>query len=68
VEIKIYDNVLLKSGHTAHIVEIWELGVAYEADIDNGHGEYVTDTIKHSDIVEILTNEKLVPPVICATA
>jgi len=52
MEINIYDKVLLKNGRTAHIVEIWDLGVAYEADIDIGHGEYVTGTIKHNDIVE----------------
>lgn len=34
MNIKEYDKVLLKTGEIAYIVEIWEQGIAYEADID----------------------------------
>ena len=34
MKIDIFDKVLLKNGETAYIVEIYEQGVAYEADID----------------------------------
>ncbi len=49
-----YDKVLLKTGETAYIVEIWEQGVAYEADIDKKDGSIETDTIKHEDIEKIV--------------
>ena len=52
--IKQYDKVLLKTGETAYIVEIWEQGVAYEADIDKKNGSIETDTIKHADIVKVI--------------
>jgi len=42
---------LCKNEKTAHIVEIYVHDVAYEADIDEGDGEYMTDTIKQSDIL-----------------
>jgi len=54
VKIEKYDIVLLKNEKTAHIVEIWEPGIAYEADIDDD-GEYITDTIKQDDILVNLT-------------
>lgn len=50
MEIKLYDKVRLKSGETASIVEIYEAGVAYEADIDRLDGRIETDTIRHEDI------------------
>ena len=53
MEIKLYDKVKLKDGRKASIVEIYEQGKAYEADIDE-KDECITDTIKHSDIIEIL--------------
>jgi len=55
MEIKLYDRVRLKSGETASIVEIYEAGVAYEADIDRSDGRIETDTIKHEDIVATIT-------------
>jgi len=62
--IKMFDKVRLKNGKTAHIVEIYEQGAAYEADIDDGDGEYTTDTIKQADIQyvfpEILENRAVV--------
>ncbi len=55
--IKLYDEVKLKDGREAHIVEIYEQGVAYEADIKLPDGEYDTDTVKHEEIMEILSNK-----------
>jgi len=55
VILELYDKVKLKNGKVAHIVEIYEHGVAYEADIDEGDDEYTTDTIKHNDILYAFT-------------
>ena len=56
--IKMYDVVRLKNGKEATIVEIYEQGKAYEADIlidDTGeYPEYETETIKYEDIQEII--------------
>ena len=55
---KLYDRVILKTGETARIVEIYEFGTAYEADIDKDNGEYVetiTETIYQEDIAKIIT-------------
>lgn len=58
MEIKQYDKVKLKNGKEATIVEVYEQGKAYEADIlvdDSGeYPEYETDTIKHEDIETII--------------
>ena len=43
MDIKLYDKVRLKTGETASIVEIYEIGVAYEADIDRMDGSIDTD-------------------------
>lgn len=54
---RLYDTVILKTGEMAHIVEIYESGVAYEADIDKDVGDYietVTETIKQDDIEKIV--------------
>lgn len=51
--IKLYDKVELKTGETAHIVEIYEQGVEYEADIFDGE-DYTTDTIKQENIKKII--------------
>ncbi|MDR0293928.1 MAG: hypothetical protein LBH95_07240 [Oscillospiraceae bacterium] len=51
--IKQYDHIKLKSGKHAVIVEIWEQGVSYEADIEVAPGEYETKTIKHTDIESV---------------
>ena len=57
-KIKQYDKVRLKNGKEATIVEVYEQGKAYEADIlvdDSGeYPEYETDTIKHEDIETII--------------
>jgi hypothetical protein len=49
--LELYDKAQLKSGETAPIVEIYEQGVAYEANIFVSNGEYKTDTIQQADIV-----------------
>lgn len=58
MQIKMYDKVKLKNGRKATIVEIYEQGKAYEADIlidDEGeYPEYETDTIKHEDIERVI--------------
>ena len=51
--LKQYDHIKLKSGEHAVIIEIWEEGVAYEADIEEALGEYRTETIQHSDIKSV---------------
>lgn len=53
MKLKMFDKVKLKDGRTAIIVEIYEQGVAYEADI-SCEEEYITDTIKHEDILEVV--------------
>lgn len=50
-----YDKVRLRTGGTASIVEIYEPGVAYEADIDRADGSIETDTIKQEDILAAIT-------------
>ena len=54
MEIKMFDKIRLKSGENAHIVEIYEPKVAYEADIYDKDGHTRTDTIKHSDIAGVI--------------
>ncbi len=56
MKIELFDKIQLKSGKSAHIVEVYEQGVAYEADIAEGDGEYTTDTIKHSDILYVFAD------------
>lgn len=55
MKIELYDKVKLKSGETAYIVEIYEQGVAYEADIEKKDGTE-TDTIKQQDIEYVFAN------------
>ncbi len=57
MQIELYDKIRLKNGKTAHIVEVYEQGTAYEADIDDGDGEYTTDTIKHDDILYVFADK-----------
>jgi hypothetical protein len=57
-----YQKIKLKSGEYAHIVEVYEDGVAYEADIYSLEGKTRTDTIKHSDIASLVVEvEKPIP-------
>lgn len=53
MSINLYDKVRLTNGKTATIVEVYEQGVAYEADIETD-GDYITDTIKQEDIQAII--------------
>ena len=53
MQIELFDKIRLKNGKSAYIVEIYEQGVAYEADIDENDNEYTTDTIKHKDILYV---------------
>lgn len=61
MEIKMFDTVRLKDGRKAVIVEIYEQGKTYEADIlvdDTGeYPEYETDTIKQYEIEEVIKDE-----------
>lgn len=52
-EIKKYDKVLLKSGQTAYITEVFKQGQAYLADIDYPEGTE-TEDIEYSQIEKIL--------------
>ena len=52
--LKEFQKIRLKSGETAHIVEILGDGKEYIADIYEGNGEYNTETIKPSDIASII--------------
>lgn len=56
--IKQYDTVKLKNGKEATIVEVYEQGKAYEADIliynTGEYCEYETETIKHEDIEAVI--------------
>lgn len=54
--IKLYDRVKLKNGKNASIVEIYEQGVAYAADIDDGD-ECITETIWQEEIAEVIEND-----------
>ena len=53
MEICLYDKVLLKDGRKASIVEIYEPGEAYEADIEVD-GDYETETIRQTDILKVI--------------
>lgn len=62
MEIKMYDVVKLKDGREATVVEIYEHGKAYEADIlvdDTGeYPEYETETIRYEDIEKVMEEQK----------
>lgn len=53
MKIEEFDKVRLRTGETASIVEVYNDGEAYEADIDRD-GDIETDTIWPEDIVEVL--------------
>jgi len=55
VKISEYDKVKLKSGEIARIVEIYECGVAYEAEIFHPNGEFsiTLDTVMQKDILSV---------------
>ena len=45
MRLEMFDKVLLKTGETAFIVEIFDDGAAYERDINKKDGKTVTDTV-----------------------
>jgi len=53
MSIEIYDKVLLKSGETAYIVEIFDGGKLYLADIDKAEGTE-TDWLDPEEIESVL--------------
>ena len=53
MDISLYDKVKLKDGREATIVEIYEQGKAYEADI-RVEDDYITETIKYDEIETII--------------
>lgn len=54
-EIKLYDRVLLKDGNEASIVEIFEGGKFFIADIDRPDGTY-TEEISFEEIERKISN------------
>lgn len=53
MKIRQYDKVKLKDGHDACIVEVFDDGKAFLADIDK-HGDTYTEEIKVNDIEKVL--------------
>ena len=53
MKLKQYDKILLKDGATAYIVEIFDGGEAFIADIDR-NGDTDTDEITIDDIEKVL--------------
>lgn len=53
MQIKQYDRVLLRSGNYAYIVEIFDSGKVFLADIDKKDGTE-TDWVKLEDIKKII--------------
>ena len=54
MKIKMFDKVLLKTGRTAFIVEVYGDSGDYEADINMPDGETETDSINIADIEKVL--------------
>lgn len=50
MELQMFDKVLLKTGETAYVVEIYKDGEAYEMDINKPDGKVVTDTVLEQQI------------------
>ena len=53
MKIQLYDRVLMKDGHEASIVEIFDDGIAFLADIDKNNDTY-TEEIKAEEIDKVL--------------
>lgn len=56
MKIRQYDNVLLKDGRTAAIVEVFE-GKDFIADVGNSEKDWKTITLTIDDIDKVLTDE-----------
>ncbi len=52
--LEMFDKVLLNTGEVAYIVEVFENGEAYLADIDKEDGWTETEEILPSDIKKVL--------------
>lgn len=50
LKLEMYDKVLLKTGETAYVVEIYDDGTAYEMDINKADGYTDTDTVFPEEI------------------
>lgn len=50
MKLEMFDKVLLKTGETAYVVEIYNSGEAYEMDIDQPGGKTLTDTVRPEQI------------------
>ncbi len=53
MKIKQYDRVLLKDGHKAFIVEIFDKGTAFLADVDKDGGTF-TEEIQAQEVEMVL--------------
>ena len=54
MKVRMFSKILLASGRTAYIVEIFDSGKAFLADIDLDDGEVDTDWIYPKDIAKVL--------------
>jgi hypothetical protein len=54
MKVEIYQKIRLKDGRFGHIVEIFNDGEAYMADIAMPDGEFETETIFPKDIKSVL--------------
>ncbi len=52
IDVKLYDNVLLRDGSKASVIEVFD--DSYIVDIDVG-GDYDTRTINKTDVVKVLS-------------
>lgn len=50
MDLNMFDQVLLKTGDTAFIVEIYDNSAAYEMDINTKDGKITTDTVWPDEI------------------
>ena len=55
ITIEEFDKVKLKTGEIARIVEVYESGVAYEAEVYRPDGVFsiTVDVVKHGDISSV---------------
>ena len=54
MQIELFDRIKLKSGKSARIVEVYEQGVTYKAEIAVSNGKQITETVAHGDILYVL--------------
>jgi hypothetical protein len=56
-EIEEFDEVLLKTGETAYIVEIYGGGEVFDADVDKPNGKISLETVWPKDIDKVSVYE-----------